>query len=77
MYKVFYEEIRSNIPSASVCMSDTDSWILKLPGKTVEDAIQPISHIFDFSNIPSSHPWFTEAKKAQVIKNVLLIFTHT
>ena len=37
-------------------LSDTDSWVMKLPEPTIDKALSKLSKYMDFSNYPDSHP---------------------
>jgi hypothetical protein len=66
MYNIFYKHIRVLIPSASVAFSDTDSFLLTLPGKSVEEALEPINYLMDYSNLSPDHPLYSTSVKAHV-----------
>lgn len=66
MYQMFYEQIRPRIPTARIGFSDTDSWLLALPGKTVEEALDPIDELMDYSNLDDNHPKKNNNHKAQL-----------
>jgi hypothetical protein len=66
MYSIFYKQIRQFIPSANIAMSDTDSFLLMLPGSSPEMALEKIYHLMDFSNLDPDHFLFSTERKGHV-----------
>ena len=56
MQRLFYEEIKPAFGGrVTVLLSDTDSWVMKLPEPTTDLALSRISQHMDFSNYPDGH----------------------
>lgn len=54
MYSKFYDFLVPTFPDLSLCMSDTDSFLLEcsIPdGKTLEQILEENNQHFDFSNL--------------------------
>lgn len=64
MYRMFYQVILPRIPRARVGFSDTDSWLLSLPGRSPEEAMRPLRQIMDYSNLHERHPLYSDLKKS-------------
>ena len=48
---------------ASVLLSDTDSWVLAVPAKSSDEAMQKLKNVMDFSNYPVHHHLFDGCRK--------------
>ena len=62
MNYLFHEELKPKLTDARLLSTDTDSFIIKFKGKTLEDGLLPIRHLLDTSNVPKEHPWFSMEK---------------
>ena len=47
----------------TVCMSDTDSWILAAPCQSPDQVVSRLSDIMDFSNYDVGHPLYDSTRK--------------
>ena len=64
MLDLFYNTIRPAFNGrASVLLSDTDSFVLALPTRTVDEAVTTLKHVMDFSNYAQDHPLYDPSKK--------------
>lgn len=66
MYSAYHHIIKKQCPKARLLMSDTDSFLISLPGKTPEDAISRIKNICDFSNTDPSNSLHDLSRKSIV-----------
>ena len=71
MHELYYENILklSGLKPPKeirVCMSDTDSFILGIQCKNLNNFFKKISPCMDFSNFPKSHPLYSEENKGEV-----------
>ena len=67
MQRMFYEEIRPRYPqSATVLMTDTDSWILLVREKDSEAFVKNVAHLMDFSSYPPGHHLHSNSRKHQL-----------
>lgn len=66
MYSVYYNEIQKKIPGVRLLMTDTDSFVMVVPGSTPEKALEKINHLMDYSNLPSDHELFTLKRKQEI-----------
>ncbi len=72
MQKLWYEKIRERFDgNARVMMSDTDSWILQVPAKSEEMALEKLKDVMDFSNYNPKHQFhnLTRKNKLGFLKN--------
>ncbi len=60
MYKTIAPAFDSRV---TVLLSDTDSWVLAVPGKSSEDAVRVLQEVMDFSNYPSDHKLYDCSRK--------------
>jgi hypothetical protein len=70
MYELYYKTLSTNplISKAVLCGGDTDSFFLALytePSVTLDDIFLSISHVFDSSNYPDTHPLYSLRNKAK------------
>ena len=66
MQRMFYEEIKPAFGGrVSVLLSDTDSWVMKLPAPNTDLALTRVRHLMDFSNYPEGHPLRDDSVKNQ------------
>lgn len=64
MQKMFYERVKPAFNGrVSVLMTDTDSWILRVPTDSCDQACQLLGDVMDFSNYPQDHPLYDESVK--------------
>ena len=68
MYDLFYRKIRPEVPSFELLMSDTDSFLAKISGITIDEFYQKIGHLCDFSNYPKSHSRYDDTYKSALFK---------
>ena len=59
----FYDVILEKFPGAELILSDTDSLLLKVYTDDLIGALRDIKHLCDFSNLPTTHPLFSEENK--------------
>ena len=66
MQKLYYEDIKPAFGRrVTVALSDTDSWVMKLPAPTTDLALTRIRHLMDFSNYPDGHALRDDSVKNQ------------
>jgi hypothetical protein len=66
MYSIWYNQIKRLIPKARMLATDTDSFIMCVPGKEPESILKKLSHIMDFSNVPTSHELYSPLRKQNI-----------
>ena len=74
MQTLMYDVVKPSFNGkASVLLSDTDSWVLALPSISIDEALQRMSNIMDFSNYPSEHRLYNDSvrNKPGYLKNEL------
>lgn len=73
MQELYYETIQPafGVDGCTVLMSDTDSFLLEVRAKSVDDAVSRIDSVMDFSNYPKDHPFYdtSRAKALGYLKN--------
>jgi len=60
MYNTLKKQFGDNL---GVILTDTDSWVLMLPGAHQDQILPSLSSVMDFSNYSTSHPLFDSSKK--------------
>ncbi len=77
MYQVYYDVLQPHFRKKmmalgrddmgiEVCMSDTDSFLVKVYSEDLREDYKALEPHFDFSNYPKTHPLFNEDKKNAV-----------
>lgn len=82
MQHLFYNCVKPSLGGrASVCMSDTDSWVLAAPGHTPDEIVNKLKEWMDFSNYEPTHPLYDPSRKNlvgylknEISKDVVLEF---
>lgn len=73
MQKFYYETIQKSfgVDGCTMLMTDTDSFLLELQIPSVDEAVNRIKHVMDFSNYSKDHPFFSmdKAKALGHLKN--------
>ena len=73
MQELYYETIQPAFgkDGCTVLMSDTDSFLLEVKAKSVDEAVSRIEQVMDFSNYPKTHHLFdaSRAKALGYLKN--------
>jgi hypothetical protein len=66
MQNLMYNVVKPRLQNVSTVMSDTDSWILLSDKGSTDEIVGAIRDVMDFSNYDTSHPFFSECRKAWV-----------
>ena len=73
MQELYYDTIQPAFgkDGCTVLMSDTDSFLLEVRAKSVDEAVTRIEKVMDFSNYPKDHPLYdaSRAKALGYLKN--------
>lgn len=73
MQKFYYETIQPAFgpDGCTVLMTDTDSFLLEVNAPSIDNAVERIKDVMDFSNYPRDHPFFSmeKAKALGHLKN--------
>lgn len=66
MQQLFYDVVKPAFGGrVSVLLSDTDSWVMKLPEPSTDLALSKLSSYMDFSNYPDAHKLKNDSVKNQ------------
>ena len=64
MYDFHYNVMKKKYPEATMCFTDTDSLLYKIPTEDLSKEIYNLRHHLDLSNYPEDHPLFDESHKS-------------
>ena len=77
MFSSYHHIIKGLCPAARLLMTDTDSLLLSLPGKTCEEAIKQIRSICDFSNVSTNSELYDLSRKSVIGQVLFSFFFHS
>ena len=64
MSDLYYNYVQPRFDyNCSVCLSDTDSWVLAAPCQSSDQVVSRLSDIMDFSNYEVTHPLYNSSRK--------------
>ena len=63
MYSQFYKHIKPKFDEATVCMTDTDSFVLKVITDGKSPPLQKLNELIDYSNYPKDHAHYDVSRK--------------
>lgn len=64
MYTTWYKVIRPTFDNTpELILTDTDSFVIKFPQHSKQAVLRKLSHCMDFSNFPTSSPFFSDKVK--------------
>jgi hypothetical protein len=65
MLRTYYEDVIPYLgEDTELLMTDTDSWCLRVRGKSQHDVLSRIKHIMDFSNYHPKHKLYDSSRKS-------------
>ena len=63
-FEIYYKILRKEFgPSTELCISDTDSFFIKVKSRDIDQSFKNILPILDTSNLPKNHDLFSEINK--------------
>ena len=61
--QIFYNKLLPKLKDLVLLACDTDSYFVSVRAKSEEEVLKSIEEIMDLSNLPTSHPMYSEKNK--------------